>query len=294
MNIWSNRTWKPMLLIEVDKPFNDPDYYFEIKFDGIRAKCFVTKNEIQILSRNNQDLTSYFPELKDLTKLVNDKVIFDGELVAFNNLKPSFKDIMMRIRIKNKTRIATEASNNPIVFVAFDILYKNKDLTTLPLKKRKEILNKYPDKEVFTKTKYIESDGVRLFKEIKKLNLEGIVAKKIESPYHINKRTNDFIKIKNLHIDDFYIGGFEYKKNDIISLALGEIRENKFNYVGKVAISKKKSIYKDIINTRESKKNYFSNFSEEIHYLKPTIKIRIEYLEKTKSGMLRHPKYKDF
>lgn len=292
MNIWKNRDWKPMLLNEIEKPFNDKNFIYELKFDGIRAKVFVNKKSIQILSRNNQDLTKYFPELQNIKNLVNKNVIFDGELVSLKDSKPSFKDLMTRIRIKDKTRTETEANNNPIVFVVFDILYENKDLTNLPLLKRKEILSKYKDTNKFIKTKYIREYGIDLFKEIKKLKLEGIVAKKIDSLYHINKRTDDFIKVKNLHIDDFYIGGYEEKKNGIISLALGNYKENNFNYVGKVAISKNKDIYSTIISLKKSK-NYFNNFNEDINFIKPTIKCRIEYLEKTKNGLLRHPKYKD-
>lgn len=292
MNIWKNRDWKPMLLNEIEKPFNDKNFIYELKFDGIRAKVFVNKKSIQILSRNNQDLTKYFPELQNIKNLVNKNVIFDGELVSLKDSKPSFKDLMTRIRIKDKTRTETEANNNPIVFVVFDILYENKDLTNLPLLKRKEILSKYKDTNEFIKTKYIREYGIDLFKEIKKLKLEGIVAKKIDSLYHINKRTDDFIKVKNLHIDDFYIGGYEEKKNGIISLALGNYKENNFNYVGKVAISKNKDIYSTIISLKKSK-NYFNNFNEDINFIKPTIKCRIEYLEKTKNGLLRHPKYKD-
>lgn len=291
MNIWNNRTWKPMLLNEIDKPFNDKNFIFELKFDGIRAKIFVNKKSIQILSRNNQDLTNFFPELQSIKSLVNGNVIFDGELVSLKNSKPSFKDIMMRIRIKNKTKTQNEARNNPIVFIAFDILYENKDLTNLPLQKRKEILSKYKDTDVFTKTKYIKEFGIDLFKTVKKLKLEGIVAKKVDSSYHINKRTDDFIKIKNLHIDDFYIGGYEKKKNGIISLALGNYKENNFCFVGKVSITKNKDIYNTIIKEKKDK-NHFSNFNEKINYIKPTIKCRIEYLEKTKNGLLRHPKYK--
>lgn len=292
MNIWEVRTWKPMLLMEIDKPFNDENYIYEIKFDGIRATCFVSKEKIQILSRNNQDLTEYFPELQELTKLTKGNVIFDGELVSFENSLPSFKNVMTRIRIKDKSRIQNESKNNPIVFVVFDILYENRNLCKYPLIKRKEILNKYTDTDYFVKTKYVKENGIKLFKEVKKLKLEGIVAKKTDGLYHINRRTDDFIKIKNLHIDDFYIGGYSYKKNGIISLALGDYKNNKFLYVGKVSISKNKDIYESIINSKKSK-NYFSNFDEEINYIKPTIKVRIEFLEKTKNGILRHAKYKE-
>lgn len=291
MNIWNNRTWKPMLLKEIKKPFNDKNYIFELKFDGIRGVIYASKSGIQIMSRNNQDLTKYFPELESIKDLVKKDTIFDGELVSFENSTPSFKNIMKRIRLKNEFKIKQEATINPIVFVAFDILYLNKDLTNEPLTKRKEYLNKFEDTDYFIKTKVIDDDGIKLFNTVKKLNLEGIVAKKKDGLYHINRRTDDFIKIKNINIDDFYVGGYEEKKNGIISLILGEYENNKLNYVGKVAISKNTDIYQDIINSKKSN-NYFINFFEDVNYIKPTIKCRIEYLEKTNNNHLRHPRYK--
>ena len=72
MNIWKNRDWKPMLLNKLPKPFNNDNFLYEIKFDGIRAILFVSSKEIHIMSRNNEDLTKYFPELENIKKLVKE------------------------------------------------------------------------------------------------------------------------------------------------------------------------------------------------------------------------------
>lgn len=293
INIWKDRTWKPMLLKEIDKPFDSEDYIFELKFDGIRALIFVNNNEIKIQSRNKKDLTHLFPELQDLKKIVNKNVIFDGEIVAFNNEKVSFSKLQERLHLKNTNKILNESINNPVTFIAFDILYENKDLTTLPLLKRKDYLNKYKDNDYFIKTKIINKNGINLFKSVKKMKLEGIVAKLKTGKYYINKRTDDFIKIKNIQRDEFIIGGYEEKKNNILSLSIGEYIDNKFHFVGKVSIGKKTSIYNKIKNLKKSK-NYFYDFNEDINYVKPTITCHVEYLERTKNNHLRHPIYKDF
>ena len=101
MNIWKNRDWKPMLLNKLPKPFNNDNFLYEIKFDGIRAILFVSSKEIHIMSRNNEDLTKYFPELENIKKLVKENTIFDGELVSFEKNSPNFKNVMKRIRLKN-------------------------------------------------------------------------------------------------------------------------------------------------------------------------------------------------
>lgn len=281
-----------MLLKEIDKPFDSKEYIFEIKFDGIRAIIFANKNEVKIQSRNKQNITHLFPELQKISKLVDKNVIFDGEIIIFENNKDSFSKIQERIHLKNNDKIKKASDNNPVTFIAFDILYENIDLTTLPLLERKKYLNKYKDNDYFVKTKVIDTTGVKLFNSIKKMNLEGIIAKLKTGKYYINKRCDEFIKIKNIQRDEFIIGGYEEKKNNILSLAIGEYINKKFHFVGKVSISKNKSIYKKIQKLKKSK-NYFCDFDENIYFVKPTLTCHIEYLERTKNNHLRHPIFKD-
>lgn len=289
MDLWKNRDWKVMLLKEIDKPFNSNDYIFEIKFDGIRAVIYANKLEVKIISRNQKDITHLFPELQAIKNIVNKNTIFDGEIVAFDDSgKPTFSNLQKRIHLKSKNKINLISQNNPVTFIAFDILYESKNLTTIPLLERKKILEKYQDNDYFVKVKMINYEGVKLFKSIKELGLEGIVAKNKYGLYHINKRTDDFIKIKNIQRDEFLIGGYEYKKNDFLSLAIGEMKDNNFYYVGNVSINKNTKLYDRILKAKKTK-NYFSNYNKEINYIKPIISCHVKYLERTKNNHLRHP-----
>lgn len=291
-NIWKNRNFKPMLLEEIDNPFNDKDYIYEIKFDGIRAIIFVNKKEIKIMSRNNKDITNLFPEFKTLSNTVNENTIFDGEICILEQGKPSFSKLQERLHLKNKNKIEKLSYCEPSVFIAFDILYKNKDLTNLPLHSRKKILNEYVDNDIFYKSK-IFKDGIKLFKKIKKLSLEGIVAKNINGLYHINERTDDFIKIKNWKSDIFYICG--YKKNikdNSISLILGEYKNKEIYYVGKVRLMNNNSLYNKIIKSKNIKSNIKGINEDDIIFIKNQYKCEVEFMEKTKSGMLRQPIFK--
>ncbi len=292
MSIWTNRNWTPMLLQEIPKPFNSKDYLYELKFDGIRAVIFVNKREIKIQSRNQQDLTNLFPELQEIKKQVTKNVIFDGEIIALRNGLPSFRNIQKRLHLKNSTKILNASRDNPVVFMAFDILYENKELINNNLITRKQYLQKYADSDCFIKTKAQENNGCELFRKVKKLGLEGIVAKNKNSTYHIDKRTDDFIKIKNIKRDEFVIGGYELKKNEQISLALGEMHNKKLVFVGKVTIRKINKIYSKILQANPSE-NYFTDFNDNITYIKPTLTCHVEYLERTINNHLRHPIYKD-
>lgn len=289
MNLWKNRNFTPMLLKEIDKPFNSKKYYYELKYDGYRALIFVNKNEIYIQSRNKNDITFLYPELSNIKKIVNKNVIFDGEIVIFENNKPSFNKISKRSKLKNKNIIKKESINNPVIFIAFDILYENKDLTNLPLIERKKILGKYQDTDFFIKSKVYLNNGIKLYNFVKRNNLEGIVIKDINGLYHINKRTSDFIKVKNIKSDNFFIAGYINNNKYTSSLVLCEKYNNDYIYVGKVLISKKNNIYKKILNIKKCK-NYLKIENNDITFIKPILSCKINYLERTKNGHLRHPK----
>ena len=278
-----------MLLKEIDKPFNNKDYIFEIKFDGIRAIIYANKKLLKIYSRNGKDITHLYPELQTIKNIVNKNTIFDGEIVLFKNNLPSFKTLLERNNVKSESKIKYYQNNEPVTFMCFDILYEGRDLITLPLLERKKNLNKYKDTDHFSKTIFIEEKGINIFKEITKLNLEGIVAKKKDSLYEIGIRTDSWLKIKNFKEEEFFIGGYKINKNNL-SLYLVELKNNKLIYVGKVALDKKYKLAKEIMNSKKIKNSLFKgNINEEIVYIKPKYKIKIKYLEKTENNQLRQP-----
>jgi len=289
-DLWQDRKWTPMLLGEVFKPFDSSDYLFEIKFDGIRALIFVDAKEIKIYNRYGKEMTKLYPELKSICKLVKNKTIFDGEIIAMENGLPSFQKLQGRVHLKSLKKINLESKNNPVVFVCFDILYDNKNIVNLPLIRRKKILQKCIENDNFIISKYIETNGLNLYKKITKLNLEGIVAKRKDSRYVPDERSNNWLKIKNFKSGEFLIGGYiEKEANFVISLVLGEYINNNFNYVGKVTLGKKSPIYQQVKKQRKLKKSPFNNYNENVQYIKPSIKCKIKYMERTKNNRLRQP-----
>ena len=118
------------------------------------------------------------------------------------------------------------------------------------------------------------------------------MAKKKKGLYYINSRTDEFIKIKNIQRDEFYIGGYIEKENTL-SILLGEYKDNKLYYVGKVSVGKRQDIALKLIKMKKEK-NSFCNLEEEANYVKPSLTCFVEYLERTKSGHLRHPVFKNY
>lgn len=291
MNLYDNQFFSPMFLEQVKKPFNDDDYIFELKFDGIRALIFVEPNKINIQSRKGIQINDKFPELLSIKNNVQQKVIFDGEIVIISSGKPSFEKLQRRIRLKDITKIDYYAKSDPVVFIAYDIIYENKNLIDLPLLERKKILNKYKDTKNFVKAIYIKKEGIKLFNKIKKENLEGIIAKKINSQYKINSRSSDWVKIKNLQDEDYFICGFkEEVDKPMASLLLGKIKKNKLIKAGTVNIGKKNP---DFLIIKKNPRNNKPKFKLKNYiYIMPNLECKIEFIEKTENGNLRHPVYK--
>ena len=213
----------PMLLSESNKVPISNNYIYELKYDGIRALIYINSKNIKIYTRNKIDVTYLFPELKKFKNLTNSNTILDGEIICTKDGKPNFSKLLNRIRLKNKEKINSQSIWNRVTFICFDILmYNNLDLKDFTLLERKYILNNFKDNDIFFKSK-IFYDGKKLFKTTKKFYLEGIVCKDINSKYIPNIRTNNWIKVKNYKIENFYIGGYKINTSHTISIYLGEL-----------------------------------------------------------------------
>ena len=282
-DIWNKKDLRPMLLKEIEKPFDSEDFIYEIKFDGIRALIYACDSGVKIISRNGVDMTRLYPELKCISKLVTSKVIIDGEIVVMRDGVPSFSCL------QHRNRSIQNIGEMPVTFVAFDILYEDKVLTGLPLIKRKDILSRSLKENEFVQISKVFNVGEKLFENIKKLNLEGIVAKKKDSTYHINSRSDDWLKIKNYKVESFFVCAYSETRGNSISLALGEKTKKGLRYVGNVLLGKNCELAKKIMS---SKKTLISPFNdekiEEKSFLVSKIKVNVKYIEKTTNGKLRH------
>lgn len=290
MSLWDNRDWMPLLLTEKKEAFNSKDYLFEVKFDGIRALLYIGPNSFSIRNRHKKEITYLYPELLQIQELVKVNTILDGEIILMDNGLPSFLKLQERAHLKDKNKIKIQSRIHPVIFIAFDILYQNKDLIKLPLISRKSILDKISNNDYFIKNKYIIERGVDLFSFTKNKKLEGIVAKRLDSIYSINKRSKDWIKIKNFQVEEFVIGGYQKKENGSISLLLGEYIENKLSYVGSVILFSNRELYRQVLHSKILKTSSFVNYKREgTIYISPKYKCKVKYMERTKINHLRQP-----
>lgn len=239
MDLFQSKNIHPMLIEESCEPFDDQNFIYEIKWDGIRCIIYLDpdQHEVQIRNKKNTEYLSCFPELESLWTHVSQKCILDGELITLIHGKPDFHCVQARTLMQQPLKINLASRNTPATFIAFDMLYyQNQNINNLPLLERKEYLfNSFQDTNHLVKSWYT-SAGITLYKEVEKQGLEGIVAKKKNSIYRFGKRSNDWIKSKVMQDDDFAIIGYISTKRAMSTLLLAKWNGHHFIQMEKVSL----------------------------------------------------------
>ncbi|HEX4997089.1 MAG TPA: DNA ligase D [Terriglobia bacterium] len=232
---------RPMLATLGEKPFDNDDWLFELKLDGVRALVVKNGDKLDLWTRNQKSMTRRFPTLADaLLALPANSAILDGEIVALDEEGHShFGRIQPRLHLSRQRDIAEADQNIPVHFYAFDLLYLNgHDLTSFPVVERKAVLRAIiPDNSGWVRyLDHVEGRGADFFKAVARRNLEGIVAKQKSSVYR-EGRSRYWIKIKTHNVDRFVVGGFtppEGSRKGFGALLLGLYdREGRLVYVGR-------------------------------------------------------------
>ncbi|MDF2802228.1 MAG: dependent ligase, partial [Anaerocolumna sp.] len=226
MDIFDEKNISPMLISEMMEPFDNEDYIYEIKWDGIRCLSYLDKNT-EIHNKRSKLMVPIFPELSDLYKQTKTKCILDHELLVIKNGIPDFYEVQKRALMSNPFKIKLASEKYPASIVAYDILYyKDKDLTMLPLMERKKYLEDVViENPLISVSRYIETEGIKLYELVKEKDLEGIVAKKKSSLYWQGKKTKDWIKCKVMSTDDCVVCGYIPKENNMTSLVLAQYED---------------------------------------------------------------------
>ncbi len=191
--------------------FTHDDWLFELKLDGYRLIASKSKGEALLLTRNGNDYTNVFPEIARAVKaLPFDECIIDGEVVVCDAKGlPSFSRLQQRGRLSSPMDIRRAAVELPATFYAFDLLaFEDFDVRPVPLLRRKELLKEVvPALGALRYLDHIEREGEAFLEQVTALGLEGIVAKKSDSPYRKGRSPN-WLKIKAEKTGDFVIVGF--------------------------------------------------------------------------------------
>ena len=284
----------PMLAESIDKPFDGPEWLFEIKWDGYRAVAFIENGKVRLVSRNQNELTARYPELKDMAQFVKGKnVILDGEVVALDDEgKASFSLMQQRTGFRPGGKRATAKADVPVLYYAFDLLYLDgEDWRKVPLEERKRKLQSIVKTgDSLRYSDHYEEQGKSLFEVARSKGLEGIVAKKRESVYE-ERRSREWLKIKIRHRVECVVGGFtepEGSRTHFGSLVLGLYdKQGQLIHVGQAGSGFNQKSLGEIWKTLqklETKKNPFHGEVEalrKVSWVKPELVAEIEYAEWT-------------
>lgn len=296
-DLWESKTVKPMLIGAEGEPFDSEDFLYELKLDGERCIAYLDNDRTLLKNKRNVLMLPKVPELSEIHRNVKVRCILDGELAVIKDGKPDFFEIQKRSMMSNPVKIDMVAKKYPACFTAFDILYyEDHQVTDLPLTERKELLQKAVQSENsrFAVSRYIEKNGISFYNLAEQQELEGIVAKRKDSKYYLDRRTKDWIKIKYLQDDDFVVLGYVPKENSMNSIVLGQYRNDALVYKGHVKLGVGGELFRKI-QALDKIAFPFSEVpkgNENAVWVVPKLVCTVKYMMKTESSGLRQPVFK--
>lgn len=295
---------EPMLATLTDEPFDSDEWLYEVKWDGYRAVSFLKGQQVTIKSRNDKSFNDKFYPIYNELKAMKLEAVLDGEIVVVGADGHANFGALQNWR--------SEADGDLLYYV-FDIIwYKGKDLTHLTLTERKAILQEIlPTSETIKLSTPFYTSGIKFLKSAKDLGLEGIMAKRKDSAYHVHARTKDWLKIKANKRQEVVIGGFT--KNDgsskvFSSILVGVYEGKKLVYTGKVGTGFSDKLQKEMLEkfnqvtadkspfSTEPDVNKASRFRPDpphanVTWLQPKLICEVSFTEMTTDGVMRHPSF---
>ena len=297
---------KPMLAVLGSLPSDDEQWAFEIKWDGVRTILFVEGGRVRAQSRNDLDVTTAFPELADVGKFLGmTTCVLDGEVVALGeDGRPSFSRLQHRMHVANQREAKRRASIDPVSFVAFDLLYIDGHLIMDDTydERRARLESLHLSGDTFTTTEsFRDVSGREILDAATTNGLEGVVAKRRDSPYRPGRRHPDWIKVKSFRTQEVVIGGWTEGKGEredsLGALLLGIPDQGGLRYVGKVGTGFSERARQDLLEDLGPLAAKTSPFvaplpareTSNAHFVRPVLVGEVAYGEWTPAGRLRHP-----
>lgn len=285
---------KPMLCTLVDEPFDREDWLFEIKWDGFRAIGTKHKDEIALYSRNALNFEDRFAPVAEALRILPHDVILDGEIVAVDDEgRPHFEWLQGWAK----------GSQGTLRYCVFDILWcDGRDVRTMPLWQRKQLLRYIlPTKhDIFLYSDDVEVKGEKLFAEMQRRGLEGMVAKKADSQYREGDRGQDWLKVKTQLRQEVVIGGYTEPRGGrqyLGSLVVGVYDRGTLRYVGHSGggiPDEQRRVLRDKLAKIERKSSPFAvtpRPNAPVHWVRPMLVCEMSFSEWTQEGYMRHPQF---
>ncbi len=296
---------QPMLATLAHMPADQGRYGFEFKWDGERVLAFWDGRQLRLESRNLADVTGQYPELAVMgSALGKASAVLDGEIVALDALsRPSFHLLQRRMHLTQADDVRRVMADVPICYMVFDMVYHDgRDLMPLSYVQRRELLEGLRlAGETWRTPPYHPGQGTQLLQAARENNIEGAMAKELDSPYIPALRTGLWLKIKIVNRQEFVIGGWVPMQGSqpptIGALLLGYYDRGQLRYAGSVGTgfdAADREKLRGLMNGHAQEQSPFTGPPprKDACYIRPALVAEIEFREWTEDGSLRHPSYK--
>jgi bifunctional non-homologous end joining protein LigD len=296
----------PMLCTLVAAPFDDPDWIFEPKYDGLRLLARFDGRDLTLLSRHAASQNFQFPDVvATLRESFTRPIILDGEVVCLDEHgRSSFRSLQQRFHLTHAREVERRMHQHPAYFYVFDLLYVDAyDVMKLPLKDRKAILREVIHWSDRTRwTEYERAHGQALWQQACREGREGIIGKRLDSPY-VQERSSWWVKIKCVGRQEFVIGGFTDPQRSRVGLGallVGYYSDDgmRLIYAGKVGTGYTREGLLDLRSRLDALERRESPFDagdlphgSQVHWVRPQLVAEIAFGEWTQNGMLRQPRF---
>jgi bifunctional non-homologous end joining protein LigD len=292
---------QPMLATPATVLPSGADWLYEFKWDGVRALAEITAGRVVLRARSGNDITVAYPELVDpgfgLGSGIDDALL-DGEIVAFQDGRPSFGLLQTRMHVRSAVKAAQLAASTPVSFIAFDILRLfGVDLTPRPLRERRDTLARLAEDHPNLVVSPVFDDGPATETASHEHGLEGVIAKRADSPYRAGRRTPEWVKVKFVRRAEFVVIGWESdveSPDELSSLVLGYYQDEQLHLAGKVGSGLNRRIAAQL--RRQLLPAPFAlaeavpvSPGRSVHWVAPEIVVEVGYTEWGADGRLRHP-----
>jgi bifunctional non-homologous end joining protein LigD len=299
---------EPMLAtLSKSLPRDEDNYAFEVKWDGVRSIAYVEGGRARFESRRGGDITSRYPELRGLgPALSSTAAVLDGEIVAFEGERPSFERLQRRMHVSNERTVRRLMGEVPVVYVIFDLLWLEGHSTLeLPYRERRKLLDELaPQGQSWQTPAAHEGGGAALLDATRRLGLEGVVAKRLESVYEPGRRSRAWLKVKNHNSQEFVIGGWAAGKGarstSLGALLIGYYESTepdaRLKYAGRVGTGLTETELRRLVELLEPLRRDTSPFSpaprvKDAVFVEPELVAEVEFTEWTSAGAARAPVY---
>jgi DNA ligase D-like protein (predicted ligase) len=291
----------PMLATLATHAFSDPAWVFEAKLDGQRSLLWRRGSAVRLLTRNEKDRTSHYPELTEaILRHDSPPLIADGEIVAFRDDVTSFT--RLQERMQNAHPSAALVAAVPVAFFLFDLIwFDGYDLSGLPLHARKSVLRRsVVFEEPIRFSEHLEEDGEAAFESACRKGWEGLIAKRAASPY-THGRSGDWLKLKCVSEQEFVVVGWTEPKgarSGLGALLVGYYDGDELRFAGKVGtgfgereLARLGSQLGRLEQAEPSVSDARGVSRTGLHWARPELVAQIGFGEWTPDGKLRHPRY---